>query len=369
MGALVRIKDLLQRRRLWALVLIVAISACASHQQLRITPDEHVLERLRVADALVRAGCFDCLDAAYREYDALRTTSQGRETATVGALRAATLLGIRERELGTDDTGYLTRARDILRSSNESVRADASMLLDIADALPSRGTRQLADDVDLNRRQAAYRNRDAYIERLRAHADEDPLSAYLWITFNCAYGTPGEEVTDWLDKLQAWGDTPLIAFKAATCRGYDRAALDRLTRTDERFVETHYFLGLGAVLEGKFDEAVDHFQRAYSWRPRWPAVTNSLADAHIALEEFNQASSCSIGRLPSYRVPQMPSSVRRGRSSTLDATPTRSLPLMNCWPWNDGMPGTPAICARSTKYNLGKTMRPGMMWSWRPSSS
>ena len=65
------------------------------------------------ADAQVRAGCFDCLVSAFQEYDSLRPTASVADEASIGAARSAALLAIRERELGTEDSGYLTRAMSV----------------------------------------------------------------------------------------------------------------------------------------------------------------------------------------------------------------------------------------------------------------
>ena len=59
-------------------------------------------------------------------------------------------------------------------------------LLEITDTLLTRGAgRQIGDDIELTRMQTANRNRAVWTDRLRAHADEDPLTAYLWLAFNC----------------------------------------------------------------------------------------------------------------------------------------------------------------------------------------
>jgi len=242
------------------------------------------------ADALVRAGCFDCLLAAYKEYDSLRHTPPAEDTATAGAARAAALLAIRERELGTEDSGYLKRAQE-LTAGRPSLQQTVAPLLEIADTIPTRGSaRQVSDDTELARMQAANRNRDAWTEYLRTHAEDDALSAYLWIGFNCAYvPTSQQAMGDWLARVPGWRDAPLLSFKAATCSAFNRATLDRLLQTEPRFVELNYFIGLSATFSGKIDEAFDYHRRAYAWRERWPAVTNSLANISITIEEFDQA--------------------------------------------------------------------------------
>jgi tetratricopeptide (TPR) repeat protein len=279
------------RIRSVALATVVgATVACSSANIAPSKPDTRAPARLAAADALVRSGCFDCLLDAYKEYDALRAVPAVGDAATTAAVRTAVLLDVRERELGTEDSGYLKRAHELLAGAGVQLQEALMPLLDIADTLPTRGVvRRVSDDVELARMQAAYRNREAWSAQLRAHADDDPLSAYLWLGFNCAY-TPAAQraVEEWLKQLSVWRETALIAFKAATC-GSGGSSLAHLLETNPRFLEINYFLGMTAAFSGHIDEAMDRLQRAYAWRPRWPAVTNSLADDYIAIEEFDTA--------------------------------------------------------------------------------
>jgi tetratricopeptide (TPR) repeat protein len=247
-------------------------------------------ERLAAADLLLKAGCFDCLAGAYREYDTLRSVASASDAATVGAARAAALLAIRERELGTEDSGYLNRAQELAAPTGAAQPA-LPLLLQIAETLPTRGAgRQVNDDIELARMQTGLRNRDVWTEQLRTRADADPLTAYLWLGFNCAYVPASQQNLDeWLARIPSWRDTPLIAFKAAICGSFDSKSLDRLFQSDARFVELNYYLGLSATFAGKIDDAMNRLQRAYVWRPRWPAVTNSLAGDYVSLEDFDTA--------------------------------------------------------------------------------
>src|SRR5438132_13070044 len=143
--------------------------ACAS-SKLAVVPSRPVLSpsaRLADADAEVRAGCFDCLVSAFQQYNSLRAVASVADAATIGAARSAALLATRERELGTEDSGYLARAREIA-GANAALQQTLGALLDIADTLPIRGgARQVSDDIDLRRNQTAVRNRQAWIEQLQ----------------------------------------------------------------------------------------------------------------------------------------------------------------------------------------------------------
>jgi tetratricopeptide (TPR) repeat protein len=89
--------------------------------------------------------------------------------------------------------------------------------------------------------------------------------------------------------VSTFRDAPLLAFKEATCRGVNADGLAAVTAADPRFVETAYLLGLRDVGRRKLDEAELQFDRAYAWRPRWPALTLSMANVAMTGEEFEKA--------------------------------------------------------------------------------
>jgi tetratricopeptide (TPR) repeat protein len=268
-------------------------SGCASSKPVIApsAPQPSPSARLAAADAQVRAGCFDCFVSALQEYNNLRSVPTVARAASIGAARAAALLAIRERELGTPDSGYLARAREIV-AANPRIQAALGGLLDIADTLPVRGAvTQVSDDVALLRNQTALQHRELWTARLRAHANEDALSAYVWLAFNCAYLPSVEHaVAQWLTFEPAWRETPLVALKAATCgSNTDSPSLERLLERDPRFVELHYFLSFGLAFTGRIDAAMDHLLKAYDWRSEWPAVTSSLGADYMAIEDFDRA--------------------------------------------------------------------------------
>jgi tetratricopeptide (TPR) repeat protein len=278
-------------RRLCAIAILTISAACSQPKRPVVTPEAQAPARLAGADALVKAGCFECLLSAYREYTVLRAFPSVAEAATAGAVRSAALLAARERELGTEDSGYLQRAQELAATTGTPNQQVLIPPLEITDTLLTRGgTRQVGDDVELARMQMAYRNRDAWTEWLRVHADEDPLAAYLSLAFNCAYVPAGQQaIAEWVKRVPAWSETSLIRFKAATCAANDAKALDALLQADGRFVELNYHLGLSAMLGGRIDEAIERLQRAHAWRARWPANTTALASLYLTLEEYDQA--------------------------------------------------------------------------------
>jgi hypothetical protein len=59
-------------RRLCAIPILVALSACSAAKPPAVAPDTRTPVRLAEAERLMRAGCLDCLVAAFGEYDLLR---------------------------------------------------------------------------------------------------------------------------------------------------------------------------------------------------------------------------------------------------------------------------------------------------------
>ena len=245
-----------------------------------------------MADRLVHAGCLDCLLEAYRAYQALRAIPAASQAATMGAIRAAGLIALRQRELGMADEGYLAVAK-ALSSSTPDLPAWMAGTLDIVDALGGSiagVSRPPSSDADLETMRVRRTNRQAYTTLLRNFSEVDELSAYTWAAFMCgSVETRDVTVGEIFAAVSTFRDTLLVAFKQATCRGVEPEHLRALTAAEPRFAETAYLLGLVEVGRRKLDEAEAQFERAYAWHPRWPALTQSMANIAMTAEEFTGA--------------------------------------------------------------------------------
>jgi len=246
---------------------------------------------MAAATELVHAGCLDCLIEALHQYQALRRVPAVAVEATAGAARTAALVAIRERELGLEDSGALGQAR-LLAASSPELSASLSLLFEVGDTLAGRGAgSQVTNDAQILAAGPAFRNRTAWTESLRVRAEENELTAYLWVAFNCTYNSPTNEVAETLDNvLPSWRDTALIRFRIATCTAPRNPALKELLDGNSRFLEITYYMGLQAVIQGDLDEADAQFERAYSWRPRWARVANTLGTVFMTAEDFERAA-------------------------------------------------------------------------------
>ncbi|HJZ72887.1 MAG TPA: hypothetical protein VKE51_14175 [Vicinamibacterales bacterium] len=280
------------RPRAIAFLCVLAVGCAGKPATQPKPPAPTPAQRLASADALVRAGCLDCLIDAYGEFDLLREFPYAREAATLGAIRAAGLIARRQRELGMTDEGYLARART-LAATIADPPGSVSVVLDILDALPATGggvTRTPTSDLDLDRQRRLRANFDAWSARLREAASIDELGAYTWLSFACGQTELRDLSIDQLfAPVEPLADTPLIALKRATCRRLDAERLTQLVTANPRFEEVPYWLGLIDLGNRSLDAADRHFEEAYAWRQQWPALTQSIANVAMTAEEFQRS--------------------------------------------------------------------------------
>ena len=289
--------------RLISVVALLALTlGCAARP--RVPPPLDLSARLGEADALVRAGCFDCLRDALDRYQALRSVTGALpaaiEQASAGAFRSAALLALRQRELGMADDGYLKTARDLLASGAPGTCGGASppcdslnQLLDVASlALRTSSTvaRPATNDTALAELQQFNRNRGEYGTLLRETAGRDLLAGYAWLSFACGSATNVTSAAQAIEPVDpALRDLPLFAFKRATCLTTQPPALERILENDSRFLDVTYLLGLAAVGRRKLDDADTWLQRGFDWQPRWPALTLTIANVAMTAEDFDRS--------------------------------------------------------------------------------
>jgi tetratricopeptide (TPR) repeat protein len=279
-------------RHLLGAFLVAGVSACAPKPAVVPAPPAPTpAQRLTSADALLDAGCLDCLIDAFHEYDLLRQNPAVAEAATTGAVRAAALVARRQRELGMEDDGYAQRARSLMAAA--AVPAWMGTALDIVDVLPSGGggmTRTPTSDLDLDRQRVLRVNQETWTAMLRDLAKTDELGAYLWLALACGATEMRDQTLDQLMEPAApFKDVPLIAMKQATCRGIRPQRLAELAAANPRFNELEYWQGLFDVGGRKLNDADRHLDAAYSWRQRWPSLTQSVANVAMTSEEFQRA--------------------------------------------------------------------------------
>jgi tetratricopeptide (TPR) repeat protein len=284
------------------LLLILALSACA-HPKPGPPPDLHSA-RLAAADAQVRAGCLDCLVAAYREYEALRSMPPAAVRATAGVVRSAALIALRERELGMVDEGYLQRARDAAAAMPDAA-APLVGLLDVIDATAaaSVGAGRPTSDVDLERMRINREKRVVWTDMLREAAGTELAAAYTWMSFVCG----SSDIRNTLSRdailtpAAPFSDAPIVQYRTALCAmpqppgspprqdPFDQEKLAALQTAEPRFHEIDNARGQSLLARRKLDDADVAFEQARLWHPAWPTLTLAIANVAMTAEEFERA--------------------------------------------------------------------------------
>lgn len=286
--------------RVFGLGLLLLAGGCAARTTAppAVTPSTLMAE----ADALARAGCFDCLLEARRQYERLVASPPIGEEAREAAIKLSVLIAVREAELGLAGSGAIAHAHAL---AGDHPSDSASVYLDFGDAFASDVTFGTASgEVTLARirsRQEARERGFAAAAILRTQMPDDPVATALWFGLACSGAGSALPDKDRRDDIVGWSvDQPAVVYQNATaCPGFDRLKAQALFQREPRFVELNYFLGLSAmsgqerigatVGRPDLDSADAYFTTAYAWRQDWPAITLAIATVAVTAEDFDRA--------------------------------------------------------------------------------
>jgi tetratricopeptide (TPR) repeat protein len=282
--------------RLAALLIAAVLAVGCAKRPLTPPPAPNVTARLDKADGLLVTGCFDCLDEALSEYDAVRLVPNllpaDANRAQVGAIRAALLLELRQRELGMANDGYLDRAKQLI-GTDAVLGAQFAPHLYTIESIPWRAGRfnTPTDSDELRRMQELRKNFTALLDERRAAADADPLSAYAWLAFYCTHTSRLDDRSPATLRapLLTLREASIVDYRAANCPTPETEPLTSLLEREPRYVEITYALAQAAQGRTQVEEAERLLGVAFKWRPRWPAVTAELGNVAFAFEENERA--------------------------------------------------------------------------------
>jgi tetratricopeptide (TPR) repeat protein len=284
-------------RRWWVAWLVVS-ATCAS-APLR-DPD---LARLAQADALVRAGCYDCLLDARETYAAL-AVGRARPLVVQRLFETALLTVLREKEIALDWSDSLALARTLLPEVD--VALEPGRLLALVDALPpdSTGWPRRALTEFRRTRTGVAGTLDDELAWLASSGFTEPVRQYVAVAAECSYpfrrrGEGRVRLSYGREPRAPDGAPPLVVYRTAICDTPDRARLEGLLDADSRFVEATYFLGRLAVAvvqrRGNVAEVRDLVDAAYARFPSSPAVTfvagrfnQFIGDCRAALTYYDE---------------------------------------------------------------------------------
>ncbi|MCC7177621.1 MAG: hypothetical protein IT177_04445 [Acidobacteria bacterium] len=278
---------------------VAAAAGCAARG-----PSAETTAALSNADALVRQGCYVCLQEAASILEKQVSASPSRPATVAARLVEARILeGLRQRELGIDSSKAFARARELAglpgappaggphRSGNRRAGNDGldyTALLDLADLVtgdpmaPVFGTRTLPYPQWQARVKATSAALGSAIPASR-------LATYVAISAACE-DRQLREAFDAGAIAKAHPDTPLLTWRLATCTLGPDESVAALAEQDPRWHEALWYLGRRQLATSRdVRRASELFARAAAGLPDAPAVLLSLAGAQQALRQLEPA--------------------------------------------------------------------------------
>jgi tetratricopeptide (TPR) repeat protein len=226
------------------------VASCAPRAS---RPTSAQLSDLARSDALVREGCYRCLQQAREVYATLAIVSP-RRVPSLAMLRkefdTTLLLIARAKELGLPFEAELTRARELLKKQQNQPASSAEELSARIDAIEAivgdltalDSEERYQRDQRLQTEAAALADRSSRLRQiLRQTAATDLTSAYLAQALDCER-SGRRPATERLDVPTPDPDAPLWRYRLALC-GANPQGFQELRARDARWLESFYFEG------------------------------------------------------------------------------------------------------------------------------
>lgn len=265
-----------------ALAILVTVGCAARPAPVVTTPTPAV-----DVDALIRRGCYRCLESAFEAATVTKSTEK--------AFEAAVLLISRTKELGLPPGPWLERALTILPPG-----PDWAIYYDIVNTQqqdPLAGDREVLLTETFQRR----RPRDIYDkwrEALKVGPGSPILRAYLDLTVACRRDAVGRsedaQARDSASSvvMQQFGDVPLLQYRAGLCGGVELGRLSAVRTGDDEFLDADLELGRRALqnqIPPDVPEGVRRLESAKTAFPSSPIAAVVVGNLRELLEEWSDA--------------------------------------------------------------------------------
>lgn len=261
-----------------ALVLTITAGGCASRAS--VPAVSSVAARDEAAGALIRRGCYRCLEQAY-EHAQVRGMREE-------AFEAAALLALRSKELGLPSHVWFERAR-ALGGADPS----RSPYLEMVDVIPPDRLSENRDALfDIGRRNRARGSLERWREQLRVGGGSEAFRMYLDVSLICAFGTLKETADSFSGAVVPVASTPLFQYAIGACDVTHRTRLTALRTSEPDFVDADYHLGRYALedpLNPDIEEGLRRFESAAGAFPGSPAIATRIGNIHRLWEEWEPA--------------------------------------------------------------------------------
>ncbi|MBI2188435.1 MAG: hypothetical protein HYU37_15140 [Acidobacteria bacterium] len=264
--------------RVFAVLLAAAcvlLSACGARQPITVAPARDPRADI---DALVRQGCYTCLEEALAG-----ASAAGLHDA---AFEAALLLALRSKELGLPYEAWVARARDLRPAG-----ADWREYLDVVLSVPPDPLS--ADRDELLKDAAAYRKPRETLERWRQGLAGGPGSslfrAYLDVSLACGPLLFNQRDAAMDAALQSFGDLPLMQYRVGACGR--PMLLAQALEQEPALVEAHFELGRAELQRERadYDEALRRFHLVRAAFPGSTTIAAAIGMVHQQREEWDEA--------------------------------------------------------------------------------
>jgi tetratricopeptide (TPR) repeat protein len=231
-------------------------------------------------EALIRHGCYRCLEQAFAEAE---TRGSGTQ-----AFEAAALLVLRSKELGLPTGPWLGHART-------RAAADPALTpyLTMIEAIPPHA---MSDDrdilFDVRTRSQARSSLQAWRDSLHTGPTSSVFRMYLDVALICGFGTLKEDEQSFTGQLDTDARAPIYQYRIGICDVAHAARLRTLRTSDAVYVDADFALGRYALddpVNPDQDEALVRLRSAYAAFPRSPAIGVTIGNVYRRWEEWSDA--------------------------------------------------------------------------------
>ncbi len=258
------------------LLLSLAAAGCVAH-----VPATGAGSARRPADdpaALIRSGCYRCLE---RAFDAAQARGDARQ-----AFEAAALLVLRSKELGLPYERWLASARGL------AADRDATVLTIVAAIPPHPLSGDPEGVMNFSGRIQARTSMTEWRDALQNGPWSEVFRAYLDVALICAFGRIVENERSFTGPIDAVAATPLYEYRLGICDSAQAARLAAFRERHPDFVDADLPLGTYAFenpVEPDPEEGLRRLQSAAEAFPQSPAVAATIGNVHRAWEEWADA--------------------------------------------------------------------------------
>jgi tetratricopeptide (TPR) repeat protein len=256
---------------------ILFVAACAAKG-----PSPQMVADIARGDALVRAGCYTCLEEALAIYQKHRVQQ--------GVFDASLLIAIREKELGIPAEGSTAAARSVATPLSQSVLDAFELMIGETSGLDPIQRAALT-----GRERPPVEKDNPKRRALDPLFGKDMVATYVALTIDCESPRLLESV-DVEALLQAYQNLPLLRFRIARCGVPIAAPLMELRAKDPRWTDTLFWEARRAIVgspTGGIDlsQAIALYGEGRAAFPDSLALTIAWSNANLAAEEFEPALS------------------------------------------------------------------------------